>query len=75
MGTKHGYTEKRCDACGKMKKRSEYHIGGSRICNDCCNKKRRDEKESAKRWKNKTPEQRKAHAEENVRWRKRKKGQ
>lgn len=37
MGTKHGYTEKRCVRCGKIKPRSEYRKRGSLMCRVCFN--------------------------------------
>jgi hypothetical protein len=50
MGTKHGYTEKRCSMCGKMKPRSAYPKRGGLACTECQKPQRR--KEAADRWKN-----------------------
>lgn len=41
MGTKHGYTEKKCSKCGKMKPRSAYRKRGSLMCLPCFNADRR----------------------------------
>lgn len=46
MGTKHGYTEKKCVKCNIVKARSEFPPYGSRMCRECSRQK---EAEAAKK--------------------------
>lgn len=43
MGTKHGYTEKKCSMCGKMKPREAYPKRGGLACTECQKPERRKE--------------------------------
>lgn len=39
MGTKHGYTHKKCRTCGQVKPRSEFRVRGGLDCKPCHYKK------------------------------------
>lgn len=73
MGTKHGYTEKRCSVCGKMKKRAEYPKRGGLACRVCYNlASKKYEAERRERLKNDAAH-REYHKKYNREWRLRKK--
>lgn len=49
VSTKHGYTEKPCKVCGKVKKRDEFPAFGGKTCRVCLNAKNRDNQTN--KWK------------------------
>lgn len=73
MGTKHGYTEKRCNVCGKMKKRAEFPKRGGLACTTCQNlAAKKYDAERRERLKD-DPKHKEYHRNKSREWRRKKK--